>query len=62
MIETPPVSDASTKILNWGVIGPGRIARKFAAGLAGSDTGKLYAAASRDAARAQAFLDERDER
>lgn len=58
MIETSPVSDASTKILNWGVIGPGRIARKFAAGLAGSDTGKLYAAASRDAARAQAFLDE----
>jgi len=47
-----------TKVLNWGVIGPGRIARKFAAGLAETDTGVLYAAASRSAERAQAFLDE----
>ncbi|GHC04571.1 aldo/keto reductase [Cerasicoccus arenae] len=53
-LASPP---PSTKISNWGVIGPGRIAHKFAKGLAETD-GVLYAAASRDVSRAQAFLDE----
>lgn len=58
MNSTASVSPATTKTLNWGVIGPGNIARKFAAGLAETDTGSLYAAASRDTERAQKFLDE----
>lgn len=57
-METTAPSPSVSKTLNWGVIGPGRIARKFAAGLAQTDTGVLYAAASRDVARAQQFLDE----
>jgi xylose dehydrogenase (NAD/NADP) len=43
-----------TPPLTWGIIGPGRISRKFAAGLRESSEGKLLAVASRDAGRAEA--------
>ena len=39
----------------WGIIGPGRIARKFADALTAVDGGILYAVASRDIKRSQAF-------
>jgi predicted dehydrogenase/aryl-alcohol dehydrogenase-like predicted oxidoreductase len=42
--------------LNWGVIGPGRIARAFAGQLSQSRTGRLVAVGSRDAERAAAFV------
>lgn len=38
--------------LNWGIIGPGGIARKFRDGLKDAQYGKLVAIATRDAARA----------
>lgn len=41
--------------LNWGVIGPGRIARAFAGQLPQSRTGRLAAVGSRDPDRAAAF-------
>ena len=41
--------------IGWGIIGPGRIARRFAEQLPESTTGRLVAVASRDAARARAF-------
>jgi predicted dehydrogenase/aryl-alcohol dehydrogenase-like predicted oxidoreductase len=37
----------SSKTLNWGILGPGNIARAFAAGLAQSKTGKLAAIGAR---------------
>jgi D-xylose 1-dehydrogenase (NADP+, D-xylono-1,5-lactone-forming) len=43
-----------TSPLTWGIIGPGRISRKFAAGLRESSEGRLLAVASRDAGRAEA--------
>ncbi len=42
----------------WGIIGPGRIARKFASSLPFSRNGKLVAVASTDANRAMAFAAE----
>jgi predicted dehydrogenase/aryl-alcohol dehydrogenase-like predicted oxidoreductase len=44
--------------LAWGIIGPGRIARRFAGQLPLSRTGRLTAVASRDRARAEAFAAE----
>jgi predicted dehydrogenase/aryl-alcohol dehydrogenase-like predicted oxidoreductase len=44
--------------LNWGIIGPGGIARAFAGQLPQSRTGRLVAVGSRDAARAAAFAEE----
>jgi predicted dehydrogenase len=44
--------------LNWGVLGPGGIARTFARQLPSSRTGRLVAVGSRDAARAAAFAAE----
>lgn len=41
--------------LRWGVLGTGQIAAKFAAALPRSESGRLQAVASRDAARAAAF-------
>jgi predicted dehydrogenase len=38
---------SKTKTLRWGIIGTGRIAREFAAGIAHSRHGKLVAVASR---------------
>jgi len=40
---------------NWGIIGPGRIARKFATGLQALPEARLYAVASRSQERAEAF-------
>ena len=40
---------------NWGIIGPGRIAHQFADGLKAIDDAALYAVASTNPARAQAF-------
>lgn len=45
--------------IKWAIVGPGNIAKKFAAGLADSKTGVLEAVAGRDAGRARAFADER---
>lgn len=42
--------------LKWGILGPGRIARSFAIGLATSATGQLVAAGSRDLERSRTFL------
>lgn len=44
--------------LRWGIIGPGRIARKFADALTVVDDGFLYAVASRELERAKAFTNE----
>jgi predicted dehydrogenase/aryl-alcohol dehydrogenase-like predicted oxidoreductase len=44
--------------LNWGVIGPGGIARAFAGQLPRSATGRLVAVGSRDLGRARAFAAE----
>jgi predicted dehydrogenase len=43
--------------VRWGIIGPGDIAHRFAAGLAASRSGTLVAAASRDPNRAETFLE-----
>lgn len=42
---------------NWGIIGPGKIAAKFAAALAQVPRAQLYAVASRDKQKAQAFAE-----
>ena len=44
-----------SKILNWGIIGTGIIADKFAVGLSKSRSGKLAATGSRDIAKAVEF-------
>ncbi|MCC6239211.1 MAG: aldo/keto reductase [Phycisphaerales bacterium] len=44
--------------IRWGIIGAGGIAQAFARGIVGSQTGSLVAVASRDKARAQAFVDQ----
>lgn len=43
--------------MKWGIIGPGSIAQQFAAALATSEKGELYAVASRNSARGQAFAE-----
>ena len=48
----------SKKEFRWGILGPGRIARKFAASLPFSENGKLTAVASSDPDRANAFASE----
>ncbi|PLW98865.1 MAG: oxidoreductase [Marinilabiliales bacterium] len=44
--------------VKWGIIGPGHIARKFAADLLLSENGTLHAVASRDADKAKSFADQ----
>ncbi len=44
--------------IKWGLVGTGKIAAKFARALRHSDSGSLYAAASRSAGKAQAFIAE----
>ncbi len=44
--------------INWGIIGPGRIANNFARAFPVLPEGKLYAVASRNLQRAQAFADQ----
>jgi predicted dehydrogenase len=48
------------KTLRWGIIGPGRIAHKFAKGLDFVDGAELTAVGSRSIDRAHAFADEYD--
>ncbi|WP_322003548.1 Gfo/Idh/MocA family oxidoreductase [Marinobacter alexandrii] len=43
--------------LNWGLIGPGRIAEKFAEAMQAEDVGRLMAVASRKPERGYAFAD-----
>lgn len=40
---------------NWGILGPGKIAHKFAAALSVTSKGKLFAVGSRDSQRAKEF-------
>ena len=44
-------------MLNWGVIGPGGIAHVFCNGMRFTDSGNIYAVASRDISRAKKFAD-----
>src|SRR5262245_57266978 len=44
--------------INWGIIGCGSIAKAFSYGLKNAKTGKLYAVASRDQAKADKFAAE----
>ena len=46
---------SQTNIFKWAVLGPGRIAERFAGGLSAIDDAQLYAVASRDSKRAEAF-------
>ncbi len=46
-----------TNTINWGILAPGRIAEKFAEGLRGTETGRLYAIGSRSQERAKQFAD-----
>ncbi|AWM33509.1 Gfo/Idh/MocA family protein [Hymenobacter nivis] len=46
------------RTFNWAILGPGRIARKFAADLAHVPGAKLHAVASRSLAKAEAFAAE----
>lgn len=50
--------ETNDAVVRWGILGPGSIAHRFASQLPHSQTGKLYAVASRDAAKAKAFADE----
>lgn len=58
--QSPSTDTASSnpQPLRWGILGAGRIAGTFARGLALSTTGDLVAVASRDLARAEAFVAE----
>jgi predicted dehydrogenase len=46
-----------SKIYKWGIIGPGKIADKFAAAISNIPNAGLYAVASRDATRASQFAE-----
>jgi predicted dehydrogenase len=48
----------TTEKLRWGILGTGNIAKKFAAALPESESGRLVAAGSRGMESAQAFADE----
>ena len=48
----------STRTYNWGIIGPGRIARKFADDLRTLPNARLHAVASTSAERARVFADD----
>lgn len=54
-MSAPGTAHAAAAPLRWGVLGAGTIARRFAAQLAYSSTGRLQAVASRDLAKAAAF-------
>ncbi len=47
-----------TQPLRWGILGTGRIARKFAGQLPQTDRAELVAAGSRSADSARAFVEE----
>lgn len=46
-----------TQTINWGILGPGAISRKFATGLADADGARLLAVGSRSHERAKTFAD-----
>lgn len=46
------------KVYNWGIIGCGNIAKKFATAVSGLPNAKIYAAASRSLEKAKAFANE----
>jgi predicted dehydrogenase len=48
------------KTYNWGIVGAGRISRKFVDGLKATRNGRAYAVAARDLDRAQEFAREKD--
>ena len=48
------------EMLAWGILGTGNIARTFARGVQGSETGTLVAVGSRSQASADAFANEFD--
>jgi predicted dehydrogenase/aryl-alcohol dehydrogenase-like predicted oxidoreductase len=48
----------STTTLNWGILGPGKIARRFASQLPMSASGRLVAVGGRDGAKSAAFAKE----
>lgn len=48
------------KTFNWGIIGPGKIARKFASDLLLAEKANLYAVGSRDLQKAREFATEYD--
>jgi predicted dehydrogenase len=57
----PPAKTISTQRqdpIQWGIVGPGNIARKFARDLRAAEGGRLRAVASRDLQRARAFAGE----
>jgi predicted dehydrogenase len=59
--ENPPEYSEYRRELrttNWGIIGPGRIAHKFAQGIASIPDAKLFAVASRSKERARSFANE----
>jgi len=47
-------------LLNWGILGTGRIAGIYAQGVARSQTGRVVAVASRELAKARAFASEQE--
>ena len=47
----------TSEIINWGIIGPGSIANRFAGGLAAVPGAKLHAVGSRTQAKADEFAD-----
>ena len=48
-----------SKKINWGILGPGKIAKKFALGLEHVANANLYAAASRSLEKAKDFAEEK---
>ena len=46
------------KTINWGILGPGKIAHKFAAALAGIENARFYAVASRSIDKAKQFANQ----
>jgi len=49
-----------SRTIRWGILGPGRIARKFATGLRDAEGAELLAVGSRSSERAEAFAQEFD--
>jgi predicted dehydrogenase len=48
-------ADGDERVLQWGIVGPGRIAPRIARALSDNARGRLHAVASRDEERARAF-------
>lgn len=52
------MNNTSERIIRWGILGPGKVARKFVRDLREIPDAELYAVASRDQKRAEAFASE----